>query len=121
MNKQGFIDEILKRGKIDISTLPQNWQDKKWWYNQTADFVTYRDAKYGVYIDNISIRNPPTLASDIRFYEAAIKKYVEEIDSIWASERINELFVIEPTVKITFVANAQANLFIDGVSKGTLK
>ena len=38
-------------------------------------------------------------------------------ETIIASWHVNGL----PTVAITFVANAHANLFIDGVSKGTLK
>ena len=91
MNKQEFIDEIAKRGAIDLSkisrddTLPETWS-----YNDFYNYLLYQD-DYIVRIYGMNFRNPPTRVEDIRFYDAKIHGYVEEMDTTYLLARISEL------------------------------
>lgn len=109
MNKQEFINEIAKKGEIDIDKLWAGFppKEEQWNYDEKRSMLLYYCKSYqgGILIGNINIRNPPELTVDISFFECITAKAVEELDRAWLLARINKLpFKALPKKTVTFAS-----------------
>ena len=105
MDRKGFIEEVKKRGAINISVLDPKSGYGDW---RTVEFggelgtaAEYAEEMRGrtVMIFKLDKINPPSVEKDIQFYAGSLT--LNDIDTAWGLEIINKLpFVTgQPSVK----------------------
>ena len=135
MNKQQFIDEIAKRGVIDLDKIPYNpipGAVYLEWY-EYGDYVGYKELidypnKRRIKIYGTTIRNPPTQVSDIYFQGAIGSGWgeVDELPTDWlltAIDMLPQLLGPHATLHVSLptdektnapIANAKAYICTNG-------
>ena len=105
MDRKGFIEEVKKRGAINISVLDPKSGYGGW---RTLEFggemgtaAQYKESILGreVIIFKLDKINPPSVEKDVQFYRGSLT--LNDIDTAWGLEIINKLpFVTgQPPVK----------------------
>ena len=105
MNKQEFIDEIAKRGAIDLDKVPTGSKDYAWFRGSEPYSLTYRERRgvsgnKFIQIKHLATKNPPTSIGNINFYQwlggaSGSWTIKSSLPDDWLLARINELPFVE--------------------------